>query len=406
MTPSGDNQRMSEGEFIFFIALLSVMSALAIDMSLPAFEQMRPAFGLDPDSTRLALTITLFLMGSGIGTLIYGPITDAIGRKATLAISLGLYGLAALAAALAPSLGVLYASRFFWGLASAGPRTVSQAIVRDRYEGTAMARVMTLVQSVFSLGPIIAPLLGKGLVEVGSWRWVMAFGMVQALVAMIWSLRLVETLKPSNRRPLRFGSALSGVVTVIRNRTSLGYTLTVTFGFAAFMSFLGSTELIFSDVYDKAAWFVPFFSIKGMISASVALGGNQLLRYVEARQVALGTGIAFNLASVTLFVVTLRAGGTPNFVLWLVLFTVANASHVATFPMATSLALEPMGKMAGTAAAVIGFTAGIAGSALASFTDRAIDGSVTPIAIAYLSYSSLALCSQLWARGARRSSRR
>ena len=172
---------MGEREFVLFIAMVSAMSALAIDILLPAFEDMRPAFGLDEDSTQLSLTVTLFLMGAGVGNLFYGPIADAVGRKPTLAGSMTLYGVAALAAALAPSLGVLYASRFVWGFASAGSRTMTQAIVRDRFAGTAMARVMTLVQTAFFLAPIIAPVLGKVLVEVGSWRWVLASGVVTAL---------------------------------------------------------------------------------------------------------------------------------------------------------------------------------------------------------------------------------
>ncbi len=391
--------RMGEREFVLFIALVSAMSALAIDILLPAFEDMRPAFGLDDDSTRLSLTVTLFLMGAGVGNLFYGPIADAVGRKPTLAGSMTLYGVAALAAALAPSLGVLYASRFVWGFASAGSRTLTQAIVRDRFAGTAMARVMTLVQTAFFIAPILAPILGKVLVEFGSWRWVMASGVVTALLVLGWSLRIGETLDPANRRPLRLGPVLVGFRVVIRNRTALGYTLMVTFGFGAFLSFLGSTELVFSDVYNRSGWFVPYFSAFGVVAATVALGSNRVLYKVNARQLALGAGIAFAAASVALFAVTAASDGLPPFAAWLVLFSLANACHVGVFPTGMSLVLEPMGTMAGTAAAVLGFSTSLLGSLLASFTDRAIDGSVMPIGVAYLAYSSIALVCQLWARG-------
>ena len=391
--------RMGEREFVLFMALLSAMTALAIDMLLPAFEEMRPVFGLDDDSPRLALTVTLFLMGAGIGNLFYGPIADAMGRKPTLTGSMVLYGLAALSAAFAPSLGVLYISRFVWGVASAGSRTLTQAIVRDRFAGTAMARVMTLVQTAFFLAPIIAPVLGKGLVEIGSWRWVMAFGVVTALLVLGWSLRLGETLDPANRRPLRLGPVLAGFRSVLRNRTALGYTLTVTFGFGAFLSFLGSTELIFANVYARPGWFVPYFSAVGVLAALVALGSNRLLHTVRASQMALGASMAFSTACAALFAATAAGGGLPPFMVWLVLFSLANACHVAVFPTAMSLALEPMGEMAGTAAGVLGFSASLGGSLLASFTDRAIDDSVMPIGIAYLAYSSIALGFQLWARG-------
>ena len=390
---------MGQREFVLYMGLLTGLSALAIDIMLPAFAQMRPAFGLDEDSTALALTVTLFLMGAGVGNLFYGPIADAVGRKPTLTGSLALYAAAALAAALAPSLGVLYGSRFVWGFAAAGSRTLTQAIVRDRFAGTAMARVMTLIQTVFFIVPIMAPVVGKSLVVIGSWRWVMAFCMVMGLTLLAWSLRLNETLNPAHRRPLRLGAALTGFRHVIRNRTALGYTLSVTFSFGAFLSFLGSTELIFSDVYDRSDTFVPYMTVSGVIAGAVALGSNRVLHRVEARQLALGAGSAFATASAALLAVTVAGGGSPSLVAWLVPFSFANAVHVAVFPSVMSLALEPMGEMAGTAASVLGFSTWMLGAVLASFTDRAIDGSVMPIGIAYLAYSSAAVAFQVWARG-------
>ena len=390
---------MGEREFVLFMAMVTAMSALAIDILLPAFAQMRPAFGLDHDSTELSLTITLFLMGTGVGNLFYGPVADAVGRKPTLAGGMALYGAAALTCALAPSLGVLYASRFVWGFASGGSRTLSQAIVRDRYAGTAMARVMTLIQTAFMITPILAPVLGKALVEIGSWRWVMAFGAVTAAAILGWSARLAETLDPDHRRPLSVRPVLAGFRSVMGNRTSLGYTLMITFGFGAFLSFLASTELIFGDVYGRPGWFVPYFSAFGVASALVALGCNRVLHRVEARQLALGAGSAFVAISATLFTVTAAGDGLPPFGLWMALFSLANASYVGVFPTAMSLALEPMGRMAGTAAAAMGACGSLGGSLLASFTDRAIDGSVMPIGVAYLAYSLLSLACLLWARG-------
>ena len=390
---------MGELEFVLFMAMVTAMSALAIDILLPAFAQMRPAFGLDHDSTELSLTITLFLMGTGVGNLFYGPVADAVGRKPTLAGGMALYGAAALTCALAPSLGVLYASRFVWGFASGGSRTLSQAIVRDRYAGTAMARVMTLIQTAFMITPILAPVLGKALVEIGSWRWVMAFGAVTAAAILGWSARLAETLDPDHRRPLSVRPVLAGFRSVMGNRTSLGYTLMITFGFGAFLSFLASTELIFGDVYGRPGWFVPYFSAFGVASALVALGCNRVLHRVEARQLALGAASAFVAVSAALFAVTAAGDGLPPFGLWMALFSLANASYVGVFPTAMSLALEPMGRMAGTAAAAMGACGSLGGSLLASFTDRAIDGSVMPIGVAYLAYSLLSLACLLWARG-------
>lgn len=379
------------------MALVSAMSALAIDLLLPAFAEMRVAFDLEPDATNLSLTVTLFFIGSGVGNLFWGPAADAVGRKPVLLASMALYGVGALVAAFAPSLAVLYAARFVWGVASAGPRTLTQAIVRDRYSGDAMARVMTLVQTAFFLAPVVAPVLGKGLVEFGSWRYVMAFGVVSAVVVILWSLRLEETLDPANRRPLNLGGTLRGFQAVVANKVTRGYILAVTFSFGAFISFLGSSELLFENVFDRSSWFVPFFSIASVLFGGVALATNRVLRRRTGRQVAMGAGVAMLVASVALLTVALATNGKPNVVLFLVIFTVANASHVGFFPTANSLALEPMGKMAGTAAAVLGFTISAGGAFLASLIDRSIDGTVTPVAVGYTIYVALAVACQAWA---------
>ena len=234
---------------------------------------------------------------------------------------------------------------------------------------------------------------------IGSWRWVMAFGMITSMAALTWLLRLDETLDPAHRRSLQLRRVLEGFRHVVSNRVSLGYTLMVTFGFGAFLSYLGSTELIFGDVYDRPEWFVPYFTVSALIAAAVALTSNRLLHRVHARQLALGAGCGFAASSVALFAVTVASDGLPPFGLWLVLFSLCNAIHVAVFPSGSSLALEPMGAMAGTAASVLGASTWMLGSLLASFTDRAIDGSVMPIGVAYFAYSSIALGCQSWARG-------
>ena len=259
---------------------------------------------------------------------------------------------------------------------------------------------MTLIQTVFFIAPIMAPGLGKALLVIGSWRWVMAFGVVSGLAVLVWSLRLEETLDPAHRRQLRLGSVLAGFRFVVADRTAVGYTLMATFSFGAFLAYLGSSELIFSDVYDRAGWFLPYFTVAAVVAAAVALSSNRLLHRVQARQLALGAGSAFAAASAALFAVTIASDGLPPFGVWLVLYSLCNSIHVAVIPSGISLALEPMGAMAGTAASVLGFSTWMLGALLASFTDRAIDGSVMPIGIAYFAYSSIALACQLWARGA------
>lgn len=390
-------RRLGNREFIIFIAMVSAMSALAIDTLLPAFSAIREAFNLPEDSNDLSLTITLFFVGSGIGNLFYGPLADSIGRKRVLVGSMLLYALASLMATLSLTLGMLYASRFLWGFAAAGPRTAAQAIVRDYYSGDAMARVMTLVMTVFFWAPVAGPPLGKGLVALGSWRYVMAFSVFTALAIVLWSVRLEETLKPEHRRALTLRSTMAGFRSVATHPVTLGYTLATMFSAGAFFSFLASSELIFDDVFDQENWFVPYFSIMAAGMGLVALLNNRALRRFQARSLALAAGGMQIAAAGTMLSLALAAGGKPPFVLWITIFSLANACMVAFFPLGQSLALEPMGKMAGTAAAVLGFTMAMFGAGLAAIIDQAISGSVTPVGVGYLTYGIAAMACQLFA---------
>lgn len=400
MASAGRFGTVGEREFIAFMAVVTAMSALAIDTMLPAFGAMREAFELAPDSTRLSLTVTLFIIGNGVGLFFFGPLTDSLGRKPVLRLSLAMYGASALLAAFAPTLTVLYASRLLWGIAASGPRVLAQAIVRDRYSGPELARTMTLIQTFFALAPILGPLIGRSILEVGSWRWVFGFGTICAVVAATWGLRLPETLEPDQRRPLSFNSTVTGLKAAMAHPVTRNYALSIAVGFGAFFSFLGSSELILDDLYGRPNWFVPYFMAKSVIMSVLAFTASRALRRVRADSWALGAGLCFFAASSMLLVATLVSDGIPSFWLFLVLYTVAGLSHASMFPSATSVALEPMGALAGTAAAAIGILTSILGALLASLIDRSIDGSFTPVAVGYLIYATTGLILQFRGRRA------
>ncbi|WP_420618517.1 hypothetical protein [Candidatus Poriferisocius sp.] len=150
-------------------------------------------------------------------------------------------------------------------------------------------------------------------------------------------------------------------------------------------------------MFDQERWFVPYFSIMAAGMGLVTLLNNRALHRFRARSVALGAGCLQICAAGTMLGLALSAGGRPHFVLWITIFSLANACMVAFFPLGQSLALEPMGEMAGTASAVLGFTMAMLGAGLAAIIDQAISGSVTPIGVGYLAYGTAALACQLFA---------
>jgi len=397
--PASQRGSLGQREFVAFMALLSAASAIAIDTILPAFGEMRDAFGLDPESTRLSLTITLFFLGTGVGLFVAGPLADAVGRRKVLVLSLSLYGLGAIGAALAPNLAVLYLSRFVWGFAAAGPRILSQAILRDRFDGQELARAMTLVMTFFYIAPVLGPVVGKGILELGGWRWVFGSCALLAVGLIGWGTRLPETLDPANRRPFSPGATAEGLRRAAANPVTRSYGLAVVFGFGAFYAFLGSIELIVSDIYDRPGIFVWIFALFSSGMGLMAFVANRALRRVRAQDWTLGAGIVFLVASAGLLAVTSLAGdGRPPLALFIVLFGAATLGFAAVFPTANSIALHPMGALAGTAAAGLGAATTIISALLASLIDRSIDGSITPLAVGYTVYAAASLACQLVGR--------
>ena len=388
---------MGEREFIALMAAVTASTALGVDVMLPALGEIREAFGLPPDSTTLSWTVSLYLLGLGCAQLVFGPLADRFGRKPTLYAGLALYVAGAAGAALAPSLGFLLASRLVWGLGAASPRVMALTITRDRYVGDRMARVMSLIIAVFLIAPILGPGIGEALLLSGTWRWVFGFSVVSAVVLALWLTRLDETLDPANRRPLDVKRLTGALRTIVGTRVTLGYGLALTFEMTAFTAFLASFELLLDDVYGRSEQFAWLFGAAAAVMAMTALGSARTIGAVGAERVLRMAILAHAVGAATLVAISLAAGGAPSFWPWYAILTGVNALHVVIGPTCNSLAMAPMGEIAGTASAVIGAVSLAVAALLSSITNNLIDGSVTPLSLGYLCYGVLAWACILWA---------
>ena len=378
------------------LALSMALAALGIDLMLPAFGLIREDFGMASDSTAVAGLVTAYFLGLAGGQLFYGPVSDRYGRKPTLYVGYAVYGIGALAAALAPSFVLLLIARFVWGLGAAGPRVVTQAVIRDTYEGDAMARALSMVMAVFVLVPIFAPTLGDLVSSATSWRWLFV-GCFAAVVGMsFWALRLPETLKPEHRMELRFGRIAAASRVVVSNRQTLAYTLSMTALYGAFTSFIGSSEAIIGETFGQADRFPIIFGGIGCVIGSAMLVNARIVSHFGARRVVHSTFFAYMVVGAVFVVVALATDGRPPLWAFLLIMACLVSGHALLIPNCNSIAMVPMGAVAGTAASIMGAAQIAGGALLGSITDQAFDGTVRPMAYGFLGYGVLAFLLMLW----------
>jgi DHA1 family bicyclomycin/chloramphenicol resistance-like MFS transporter len=392
-----DDRRRSDRHVVAYLAFLSALMAVSIDTALPAFDEIRDHFDLASADNRVSLIITSFFVGAAIGHLFYGPFSDRFGRGPVLRAGMIVYVLGAAGATFAPSMTMLFVFRFVWGLGAAGSGVLRVAIARDLYAGNRMARVMSVVMAVFLIAPVIAPTIGEGLVRLGGWRLTMAAPGLMAIGAIVWSFRFGETLPVERRRPLAFGPTFTAFRAVCSSPMTLGNTLALSFTFGAFYSFLGSSQPILDEIYGRGHQFAAFFAVAATAMGLVLFAGSRLMDRAGATRVGVGSLIATVTLSVGQLAVCLVTDGRPSVWVWFALIVAMICSTSLVGPTLTSLAMEPMGHMAGTASAVVGMMSTAAGAGLSALIDSQIDSTVTPMAVGFVVYGTIALGFALWA---------
>lgn len=384
-------------EFTALLALSMGLTAMGVDIILPALGAIRADFGLPPDSTALATLLTAYFAGLALGQLIYGPLSDRFGRRKALFLGYGFYLAGALASASSPSLAMLVASRFLWGFGAAGPRVITIAMIRDTYEGERMARAMSLIMAVFILVPVIAPLFGAAIVAVASWRWVAGVCVVSVLVMSAWAMaRLPESLAPEHQLELRFRRIATAARAVVADRQAVGYGLAMTAVSGAFLSYLASSEIIIGEALGRPELFPFIFASLAAVMGAAMLLNARIVGRIGTRRLAHAILLSYLVVAVLFVGVSLSTGGQPP--VWVFIVTVAPllAGHGLLIPNLNTVAMVNMAPVAGTASSLIGATQIAVGAGLGAVIDQAFAGTVLPLATGFLVYGTVALLLVLW----------
>jgi MFS transporter, DHA1 family, multidrug resistance protein len=371
-------------ELIAFLAMAMALTALGIDLLLPAFPDIRAEFGLEPGSTAVSGLITTYFVGLAGGQLLIGPLADRFGRRPLLRAGIVLYAVGAALAIVAPTFSLLLVARLVWGVGAAAGRVLSVAIVRDRFVGAAMARMMSLIMAVFIIVPVVAPTIGALLLRVFTWDQVVLLNLVAAAIVLTWTVRLGETLAVEDRRELRLGALGRAAARVLSHPSSGPLVAAQAVLFGGFASYLSTSEVVYSEVFDRQAQFPLLFGVTALAMGGATLLNGRIVERIGLRRMLRIDHRIYLAAAITLLAVAVVTGGRPPLAVHLVVLVVLLCSHAILIPNLNARAMEPMGDIAGVASAING-TALIGGGALiGAVIDRAYDGTVLPLATAFV----------------------
>ena len=375
------SQSIGRWEFIALAAALMAINALAIDIMLPALQQMGESLGVASENHR-QYVITAYFGGMALGLLPYGPISDRFGRRNPLLFGLAVYVLAALAAAFTSHFETLLALRFLQGLGAASTRVIAISMVRDRYAGRQMAEIMSLVFMVFMVIPVVAPAIGQTIMAFSEWHMIFLCMAAVAFLITLWAVfRMPETLAVADRRPLTFVSLGQGLKAVVTNRISLCYTLASTLLFGGLFGFINSAQQVYVGIYGLGVMFpVIFAAIALMMSLSSFLNSRLVMR-VGMRRLSHGAVIGMTAVSIVWLVLSL--GGELPLMLFVPLFALIMFQFGWVGSNFNSLAMEPLGRMAGTASSIQAFMQTFGGGLIGAIIGQSFDGTTTPLATGY-----------------------
>lgn len=390
---------MSKPNFSEFVALSALMISLAAfssDAMLPALQKI----GMDLSvlyENQTQLIISIFFFGLGLGQIIYGPLSDRIGRKPTIFIGLLLYMVGCLLCLVSWTFTIMIMGRILQGIGAAGPRIVVMALVRDQYEGRAMARVMSFIMTTFILIPMIAPGIGQLVISLSHWRLIFVIYLLMSMIAAIWfAFRQPETLLRKNRIPITLNWVGKAIKEIVTNRYSGGYIVASGLVGGAFLGYLNSSRQVFQQIYGVGAQFPIYF---GTLSISIGIAAlintRMVLRYGMRKLCSWSLLTIIVLSAGFVALALIHSGNLP---LWSVMlyFLITFFCIGFLFGNLNALAMEPLGHMAGIGATVVGALSTLLFTLIGMVIGLSFNDTVIPLISGFLFCSLLAFAVFYW----------
>ncbi len=387
---------LSMPEFVSLLAFMISILALSIDAMLPALGLIAVDLQLD-DPNQAQLVITAMFLGFAIGQIVAGPLSDCYGRKPVIYGGYVIFILGCLLSMISVSFETMLVGRVMQGLGAAAPRIVGIALVRDGYEGRAMARIMSIVMAIFILVPAIAPAVGQLILLVAPWRAIFAMLLCVALLAFFWfALRQPETLALEKRRVFSFKALFAGIAEALSYRAMAGYTFASGIVFGAFVGYLSSAQQLFQTTYGVGEWFALYFGVAALAIGASSIFNSRLVVRMGMRYMTWRGLMGLTFVSILFAGLVVAFDGIPplwTFMVWLLLTFFCIGILFGNF---SALAMEPVGHMAGLGAAITGSLSTFISLPLGWAVGAAYDGTLYSITFGFLILGTLSIAVMWW----------
>jgi DHA1 family bicyclomycin/chloramphenicol resistance-like MFS transporter len=363
-------------EFVVLMAALQALQALSIDIMLPALGEISRDLSVS-DPNQRQLIVGVFLICTGLGSLFPGAIADRYGRRPVLLFAIAAYVLSALACALVTSFPMMLAARAVAGLCTSALMVMPMTVIRDRFEGDKMASTQSLVSMTFMVVPMIAPMVGQGVMLVAGWRWIFGLIAVLGTCVCVWTaMRLPETLHPDYRQEIRPRVIAANMALTLRTREAVGYLFGVAFVQGAMFGYINSAQQLVGEHFGAGFFFPAVFGGMALVMASTNFVNARIVQRFGARRVSQTALFGYIASSVLHFVLALN-GETLWVFIPLMTFSMCMMSFIGS--NFQSIAIQPFARTAGAAASIMSFVRMVMGSVLGALIGQAYDGTPRPI---------------------------
>ncbi len=370
------------------MACMTGFLAMAIDLMLPALQVIGHDLGVEHSNDVQWIIISVFA-GVAIGQLIYGPLSDAKGRKPAVYLGFSIFIVGTVISLVSTSLEVMLLGRLLQGFGLAGPRIVTMAIVRDQFEGPQMARVMSLVMATFLTVPIIAPIIGQEILLTFGWRMIFGVLLIIAVTIFCWfALRFPETLLVEKRKRFTWSELLSGIKEISLNKVAISYTVSLGMVFGAFLGFISSIPQAFQELYGLGESFPFYFAALATGVGMASFLNSKLVMFFGMKGIVIKSQIVSALLSLAALICCYWLSSVPPLWFVMVYFFVIMIPTGLLFGNLSTLALSGFGDIAGVASSFVGVVSMLLSVIFGTIVGQSYNETIIPLIVGFFLLSS------------------